>query len=239
MGTHQFSSEQKQLRRRLLELIYTQNLSHLGSCLSAIDIVDAVYTVKRPEEKFILSNGHAGLALYTVLEKFGLLKKDACRALHLHPDRSAENNIDLSTGSLGQGLPIALGMALADRSRNVYCLISDGESAEGSIWEALRIGAELKVGNLRVIVNANGWAAYMPVDIEALHKRIASFGYEVIAVDGHSSSELVAALQKSPKRPQAILAKTDVEQFSFLKGLDAHYHVMSAEEYAQAKEVLA
>src|ERR1700679_1082967 len=144
---------QKQLRRRLLEVIYREKLSHLGSCLSALDIMVAVYDIKKPDDRFILSNGHAGLALYVVLEKEGFLDLTSLDGLNIHPDRSVERGIYVSTGSLGQGLPIALGMALADPQRDIYCMISDGECAEGSIWEALRISIAQKVKNLKIIVN--------------------------------------------------------------------------------------
>ena len=122
-----------------------------------MDLIDAVYRVKRPDERFVLSNGHAGIALYVVLEKHGLLTQGQTERLHIHPDRNPRLGIDVSTGSLGQGLPIALGMALADPTRNVYVLVSDGECAEGSVWEALRIAVDRDVKNLRIIVNANGW----------------------------------------------------------------------------------
>ena len=136
---------QKQLRRRLLEVTYREKLSHLGSCLSALDVMIAVYGIKRPEDKFVLSNGHAGLALYVVLEKEGLLDLESLwKDLNIHPDRCLEKGIHVSTGSLGQGLPIALGMAMADPKRDIYCMISDGECAEGSIWESLRILVESK-----------------------------------------------------------------------------------------------
>src|ERR1039457_2172192 len=118
---------QKKLRRRLLEIIYREKLSHLGSCLSAFDILIAVYNLKRPQDRFVLSNGHAGLALYVILEKEGLMDLTSLEGLHIHPDRFPEKGIHVSTGSLGQGFPIALGMAMADTKRDVYCMISDGE----------------------------------------------------------------------------------------------------------------
>ena len=140
--------EQKQTRKRILEISHASKLSHLGSCLSAVDLIDAVYQVKERKEKFVLSNGHAGVALYVILEKHGLVDGQSLERLHVHPDRNPDLSIDVSTGSLGHGLPIAVGMALADRKRFVYCTISDAETNEGSIWEALRIASEQKLVNL-------------------------------------------------------------------------------------------
>lgn len=236
MFSHQLTSRQKEIRRRLLTMIYEGGLSHLGSCLSVVDILDAIYEVKQRQERFVLSNGHAGLALYAVLEKYKLLSGDISKQLHIHPDRNPAFHIDVSTGSLGQGLPIALGMALANRSKPVYCLISDGECAEGSIWEALRIIAEEKVLNLKIVLNANGWAAYTAVDINALKKRVSGFGLEILEVDGHDQVGLKESLSKPLQVSSIIFAKTEVEQFPFLKGQDAHYYAMKAEDYKQAME---
>jgi transketolase len=229
---------QKQLRRRLVEVLYREKLSHLGSCLSALDIMIAVYSIKRPNDRSVLSNGHAGLALYVILEKEGLLDLKSLEGLNIHPDRSVERGIYVSTGSLGQGLPIALGMALADPHRDVYCMISDGECAVGSIWESLRISVDQKVKNLKIIVNVNGWAAYMPVVPQRLKAQFEGFGVKAIEVNGHSLSDLDKAIHECQGGDSIIFARTDVEQFPFLKGLDAHYYVMSNEDYNAALEVL-
>src|SRR6266498_2327336 len=130
-----FSREQKKLRKRILEISHDLHFSHLGSCLSAVDLIDAIYSIKKSKDKFILSNGHAAVAWYVVLEKYGYIKdKQFYKKLHIHPDRNPKVDIHVSTGSLGQGLPIALGMALSDRKTTIYCMLSDGECAEGSIW---------------------------------------------------------------------------------------------------------
>ncbi len=234
------TNEQKELRIRILELSHESNLSHLGSCFTAVDLIDAVYKTKKKDEKFILSNGHAGLAWYAVLEKYGYFKDPKIiKKLNIHPDRNIKHDIYVSTGSLGQGLPIALGMALADRQKNIYCMISDGECTEGSIWEALRVGWEKKVQNLRLILNANGWSAYNTVDLSDLAKRIKAFGYEIRKVDGHDSKQILESLKKShDKNPSLLFAHTSVEQFPFLKGQDAHYYVMKDEDYILANELL-
>lgn len=142
--------------------------SHIGSSLTAYPILKEIWSVKKNDEKFVLSNGHAALALALILgvDAEKIIKNN------LHADSSW---CDASTGSLGHGLGIAVGMALADRNKNVYCMISDGECAEGSIWESLRIAYEQKLFNLKVYVNGNGWASYQPVDLDDLEMRLKAF----------------------------------------------------------------
>lgn len=231
--------EQKYIRRKIIEISHEGRFSHLGSCLSVADIIYSIYEIKNRDERFILSSGHAGIALYVILEKHGLMKASVIKDLAIHPDRNPALGIDLSTGSLGHGLPVALGMALADRRKNVYCVLSDGECAEGSVWEALRIGLEQQLANLKIVINANGWGAYCPISLPGLIGRIKGFGYTVKTVDGHSIGKLTAALRTVIKnQPLAIVAKTNVEQFPFLKGQDAHYYIMNEEDYKLAMETL-
>ena len=161
-------------KRRIIEISKKLGHNHIGSSLTALPIIEEIYLTKRPDEKFILSNGHAALALYVVLhpeDDEALPIKD-----NLHADKSW---CDVSSGALGHGLGIAVGMALSDRTKNVYCMISDGEAAEGSIWEALRIACEQKLDNLKVYCNANGWASYQAVDLDSLQRRLRSFGFPV------------------------------------------------------------
>lgn len=234
------TQEQKETRRRILEISFQRNFSHIGSCLSSIDLIDAVYKVKNKNEKFVLSNGHAGVALYVVLEKNGLIKNNnVINKLNVHPDRNPEIGIDVSTGSLGQGLPIALGIALANKKDNVYCLISDGECAEGSIWETLRIAHEKDVQNLKIILNANGWGAYGSIDLPNLTSRIESFGYKVEKINGHDMDSIIEALKLTfNDKPTVVFAETLTDQFPFLKGQDAHYYVMENNDYRNASKLL-
>lgn len=199
----------KDLKRRIIEISYKHKLSHLGSCLTAVDIIKDIYDLKKPDEKFVLSQGHAGLAYYVVAEKYlGIDAEKALGEQGIHPDRinDTQGFVDCSTGSLGQGLPIALGMALADRSKNVYCLISDGESQEGSTFEAWRIWGDLGVNNLKIYTNVNGFGGYGEIN------RTAFTGTEK--------------------------CYTNVDYLPFLKGLEGHYHVMSEDDYKLAMEVL-
>lgn len=227
------TNDQILIRRRILEISHELKLSHLGSCLSAVDLIDCVYKVKNKDEKFVLSNGHAAVALYVVLEKYGYIKdSNLIKKLHVHPDRNPHIDIQVSTGSLGHGLPIAIGMALADRNRSIYCMISDGECMEGSVWESVRVIADFKVFNLKLILNANGWGAYDPIDLTTLIKRLRSFGLDVVEIDGHNIKQITKALSIQPKdKPLLIFAKTTVEQFPFLKGQDAHYYILDENTY--------
>jgi len=205
--------DESQIIKRVLDISYKHKLSHLGSCLSAvkplINIFEKIFFVN---DKFVLSCGHAGLTYYVILEALGYGDAEVMlETAGIHPDRNINDIypviIDCSTGSLGQGLPIALGMAIADPNVDVYCLISDGECAEGSIWEALRIKDDLKVKNLKVYVNINGYGAYSVIDGQKLEMRLRMFD------------------------PDIMVYYTNVEQYPFLKGVDAHYHVMSEEDY--------
>lgn len=155
------------IHERINQISQKHGLSHLGSCHTAVDIIDAIYQIKKPDEPFVLSCGHAGLALYVVLEKHsgGTLDAEYLYLKHgTHPNRDMGDGIPVSTGSLGWGLAIALGMAMADRSKTVHCLISDGEAFEGTIWEVSNVMRRYKVTNLAVHMNYNGWAAYHAVD---------------------------------------------------------------------------
>jgi transketolase len=196
------------LVKRILDISYTEKLSHLSSCLSALPIVEEIYEKKKEDEVFILSNGHAGLALYVVLEsKYGI---DPVMLLHkhgIHPGKDLENKLYCSTGSLGSGLPIAVGHALADRTKNVYCMISDGECAEGSIWESLRFIHTAKLTNLHVYANINGMSAYEYLDVPYLVERLKTF------------------------LPNINLRISDPVEFNFAKGLLTHYYVMKGEDY--------
>lgn len=166
----------KKLYYRLLDICYKNKLHHLGSYFSCLGILNQIYSEMNEDDIFILSNGHAVVALYVVLEEYHRL--DAQKLLEQygeHPKRNELDKIYCSTGSLGMGITVAVGRALANPNRNVYCMISDGECAEGSVWEALRFAYENNVSNLKIYVNANGWAVYDAVDLDYLENRIKAF----------------------------------------------------------------
>jgi transketolase len=164
------------LNERILEISIKHKLSHLGSCFTALPIIYEIFLEKQATDKFVLSSGHAGLALYVVLEHFyGVAAEHLLETYGIHPERDLENFIDVSTGSLGLGITIATGIAVANPNITVYCLISDGESAEGSVWESLRFIDENNISNIKVYANINGFAAYKSVDIDKLSNRLKIF----------------------------------------------------------------
>jgi len=229
--------EQVKNRRRIIEMAFKSGGTHLGSALSTVDIIEAVYRIKLPNEKFVLSSGHAASALYTVLESHGYITNPDINKLGVHPNRKANIAIDVSSGSWGYGLPIAIGLAIANRQRRVFCCISDGECSEGSIFESLRIGSENNLVNLITILNANGYAGYKEINVTKLPQQFKGFGWAVKQVDGHNINALKQALSKKRDKPTIIMAKTKVGQLPFLKGLDAHYHKMNEEEYKLAIKI--
>jgi transketolase len=208
------------LKKRILDLSYKHNLSHIGSCLTAVGIIDDIYDqiTKRsnPSDRFVLSSGHAGLALYVVLEKYyGVDAQEMLKNQGIHPDRMMDHTdlIHCSTGSLGLGLPIALGMAIADRNAQIHCLISDGECAEGSIWETLNYLNDYPQENLSIYLNFNGWGAYRQVN------------HSLLDILNVYKTPIAVYVYKTPP-------------LSIFKGQDAHYHVLSEEEYhASLKEI--
>lgn len=205
----------KDLKKRILEIAHINRLSHLGSYMSSVDIIDEIYSKMTPDDIFILSSGHAAVALYACLEKHRGYDAEMLFKKHGgHPHRDEEHGIYCSTGSLGLGITVALGRAVANPNRKVYVLISDGECAEGSVWESLKTIREQNIDNIEVFVNINGYAAYMEVDAAYLTDRLISF------------------------LPRIKLRFTTVEQLPFLKGLNAHYHVMSDMDFQTAISIL-
>ena len=199
------------LHRRILDIAYKNKLSHLGSYFSSVSIIDNIFSQKNEDDIFILSSGHAAVALYTVIEKYYGIDAEKLFQKHGgHPHRDEQNHLHCSTGSLGLGLPVAVGRAVASPNKTVYCLISDGECAEGSIWESLKFIEENNIKNIQVYVNVNGYCAYDQVDTQYLVRRLKSFLPSINIVD------------------------TTVNEYSFLKGINAHYHIMNEDDYILA-----
>ena len=167
----------KTIKKRLLKLLYDHKEEHVGSCFTCIDIIYDIFKKKNKDDIFVLSNGHASYALYTILETFyEHVDADDLASRHGgHPNREEENHIYCSTGSLGSGIVIAVGRAIADPTRKVYVTLSDGECAEGSVWEALRMIEEQNIKNIEIHVNCNGWACYDPIDVAYLERRLKAF----------------------------------------------------------------
>jgi len=206
----------RSLHKRIIDISYRLGLSHIGSNLTAVDIIDRIYNERGYNDPFILSSGHAGLALYVVLEKYE--GKDAEELFHkygVHPERSIEDRIYCSTGSLGHGIGIAVGMALSDRSRAVHVLLSDGECAEGSVFEAFNIIREQKLGNMKVHINFNSYGAYRRIFIRSIYPLT-----QII----ESSCDLKVHNTKFLPVP-------------YMTGLQAHYHVLNEKEYNQLMNI--
>jgi len=204
-----------ELKKRLIEIAYKYKLGHLGSYFSALEIIDSIYQKMDKDDIFILSSGHAALALYVCLEKYRGQDAEALFLKHGgHPHWDEESGIYCSTGSLGLGITIALGRAIANKNRKVYVLLSDGECAEGSVWESIKTIVEQNIQNIEIHVNVNGYAAYREVDVTYLTNRLKTF------------------------LPEINIHYTTVEHFPFLKGLNAHYHIMKENDYQTALEQL-
>lgn len=211
--------KKSELKQRILDISYELGLSHLSACLTAVDIIADIYEKKKARDIFILSQGHAGLALYVVLESLGYGDaKDMLDKCGIHPDRPSMFTLrdgewvspfDCSTGSLGHGLPIAVGMALADSTRAVYVLTSDGEMAEGSMYEALNVAANNDIKNLHIYINDNGYSAYNKTSL-TLHPNWKSLDINVV--------------------------KTNTG-LPILNGIEGHYHKLTKEEYEFATKL--
>jgi len=201
------------LEMRILEISHKFKLSHISSCLTALNLIDSIYLSKKENEPFILSNGHAFLALAVVLEKTYFKDAEELWKKHgTHPNRDMKDKIWASTGSLGHGIGIGVGMALADPKTITWVLTSDGDMNEGSNWEALRIAGEQRLENLRIMCNANGTSAYGTVDVEMLDTRMQMF------------------------YPSLVVKTNLFEWPDFLQGVDGHYHILTDEQYAELKK---
>lgn len=229
----------KEVRRSIVTLFGKVGGGHFGGSLSAVEVVVALYygiLHIRPHEpnwpdrdRFILSKGHACPALYTVLADKGYFPKDVFNnfeeldnPLTMHPDMRKVPGIDMSTGSMGHGLSVGVGMALAGqldkKDYRVFVLMGDGETQEGSVWEAVMAASHFKLDNLIAIVDRN----YLSVDgfveeiisIEPIVERWKNFGWQVTEIDGHNMSEVVNALEQARitgnghKCPKVIIART-------------------------------
>lgn len=246
------------MRRAVLDASRRANVGHIGSCLSVVDILAVVFdvaggglgTAARDRDRFILSKGHAGLALYAALREARLLD-DAdldsfCgegSSLAVHPDHVV-SGIDFSTGSLGMGLSFGAGAALAARldgsSRHAYVLLSDAECNEGAVWEAAMFAAHHRLENLTAIVDANGQQALGftrdVLDLGDLAARWRAFGWHATTADGHDHGALAAALTAREAGPHVVVAETTFGKgVSFMESrIEWHYLPMDDDQYMRA-----
>ncbi len=243
-------------RRRLLQMHYQAGVGHIGGNLSCLEVLLTLYhDVLRPEDWFILSKGHAAGALYVALWSKGLLGDDDLRQFHQdgtrlcgHPPVRGIREIPFATGSLGHGLSLACGLALAGELRGepgrVFCLTSDGEWNEGSTWEALIFLKHQGLRNLTFLIDLNGLQGFGRTteiaDLAPLGEKLRAFGVEVMEVDGHDPAALAAALRRQGAGPLAIVARTRKGHgVSFMEDrFEWHYLPLRDPQYGQAMEEL-
>lgn len=226
----------KQLRRHVVEMVEVEKRGHIGSAMSLIEIVRVLFDnflQYKPEDpqwddrdRFILSKGHGCLALYSILADKGFISKETLKTfgkkdsiLGGHPERGKVPGVEASTGALGHGLPLGVGLALAARikrkNHRVVVVTGDGEINEGSVWEAALSASKHRLSNLIVIVDYNKLQSYGTtrevLDLEPIVDKWKAFGFATREVDGHSVAELESLFAQLPidlERPTAIIAHT-------------------------------
>lgn len=224
------------VRKMIIEGTHSAKSGHPGGSLSSADILTYLYkkemninpqNPKDPNrDRFVLSKGHAAPLLYAVLAECGFIPTEDIKTLRKadsylqgHPDMKGTKGVDMSTGSLGQGISAACGMALAGKIDNkdyrVYAILGDGESEEGQVWEAAMLAAHYKLDNLCAFLDFNGLqidgAISEVMNPTPLDKKFEAFGWNVIVIDGHSFEEIENALAKAKEvkgQPTMIVANT-------------------------------
>jgi transketolase len=249
----------RRFRRRILDVSQRVPALHIGAAFSCMEIVDAIYhdlmrrdTGGASPDTFIMSKGHGCLAQYVNLESIGMLSAADLDAyctpggrLGVHPDYG-NPGIEASTGSLGHGLSMAAGMAIAGRGRGqdgrIYVVLSDGELQEGSTWEALMMASSLGLTNLIAFVDNNDFQSLGRTSVThpsfyPLVEKLRAFGWETAQLDGHDSAAIVHAVRaRSGSTPFVVVARTTKGKgVSFMESVPIwHYRSPNAVEYAQA-----
>lgn len=264
MTNQKFASK---IRVQTLKIITRAGAGHIGSNFSIVDILTILYNdvlkfdPKRPDwssrDRFILSKGHACACLYAILAEKGFFPKSWLNKFYLKygklPGHATHTvpGVEVSTGSLGHGLSIACGMALSakldQKKWRIFCLISDGELDEGSIWEGLLFAPHYKLDNLTLIVDYNKIQALgntnEVLNLEPLQKKLATFNWKVQEIDGHNFNEIKQTLISVPFKvgfPSCVIAHTiKGKGVSFMENkLQWHYKTPNNEEFKQAaKEI--
>ena len=257
------------IRKDIIEEVYLAQSGHPGGSLSCADILTVLYfnqmniNPQKPDaegrDRFVLSKGHCSPALYATLARKGYFDKELLKTfrkigsnLQGHPDMNKVPGVDMTTGSLGQGLSSAVGMALASKMDSagcrVYCLIGDGEIDEGQIWEAAMTASKNELDNLCVILDNNGLQLETSIDeiVEpsSISDKFMSFGFNVIECDGHNISSLIDAFNSARTKkgmPTIIIAKTvKGKGVSFMENqIGWHGKAPNEEEYNRAIEELS
>ncbi len=252
------------IRIGAIEQVYEAQSGHPGGSLSCADILAVLYfnqmniDPKKPNsparDRFVLSKGHCTPALYATLARKGYFDKELLKGfrkiesnLQGHPDMNKVPGVDMTTGSLGQGLSTAVGMAIGSKMDSagcrVYCLVGDGEIEEGQIWEAAMSASKNKLDNLCVIVDHNGLQIDGKVEEVAglidIKEKFESFGFYVLEIDGHNIEEIIYSLEAARSKkglPTAIIANTiKGKGVSFMEGqADWHGKAPNQEQYEEA-----
>ncbi|KZN65097.1 hypothetical protein N473_00590 [Pseudoalteromonas luteoviolacea CPMOR-1] len=250
------------LRKRIAEIIYQAKEGHIPSSYSIVDIINHLYTsvlsydsnnpTWEKRDYFILSKGHGCAALWVVLEKLNLLPERALEQysqfggiLGGHPDRTKVPFVEASTGSLGHGMPMAVGCALAHKitgnDNKVFCLVGDGECHEGTIWESAHVATNRNLNNLTVIVDWNQSAAQLcPTD--DLPAKWRSFGWHTVVFDGHNQAQIEAAFNENDAQAPTVLIAKNVKGkgVSMTEGHGPwHHKIPSKEELEHILEALS
>jgi transketolase len=218
-----FKKTSKEIRRKILLISNLAKSSHIGSSLSIVDLLVVIYKSYLKKNIFILSKGHACLAYYCVLEKYNYISKKILNTygkdnsiLLSHVSHKVPG-VEFSTGSLGHGLPFAVGRALAEKmnktNKKIFVLISDGELNEGTTWESLLFASFHNLNNLIVIIDYNKIQSLdytkNVLQIEPLDKKLKSFGCKIKNIDGHNFRQIQNSLSASSKnKPYIIIANT-------------------------------
>ncbi len=257
-----------EVRKGIIDSVYNAKSGHPGGSLSIADILTVLYFNEmrvdpenpkwKKRDRLILSKGHAAPALYSVLANKGFFDKKELQLLRKfnsnlqgHPDMNKVKGVDMSTGSLGQGLSVANGIAIAGKldknAYRVYVIVGDGEIQEGQIWEAAMTSSKYNLDNLCLIVDNNNLQIDGTIqDIKHLDRiddKFRSFGFEIIKIDGHNIDEINKAFEVAKtikNKPTCIIAKTiKGKGISYMENL-ANWHgkAPSDEEYKVAKEEL-
>lgn len=257
-----FINLSKEIRRKILAMVFNTQGSHIGCSLGVVEILIALYfeilniDPKHPEkeerDRFVLSKGHACATLYSVLAKRGFFSEQLLEKYCINGSKIAAHStlgslpgIEATAGSLGHGLPMAAGMALAAKHKKltskIYVLTGDGECMEGSIWEAILFSSHYKLDNLILIIDNNDLITLGKIseitDLYPLDKKLESFGWATVTVNGHNINDIISALKTPhPDKPMAIVAKTvKGKGVSFMENnLEWHGKCPTKEQYELA-----
>jgi transketolase len=239
-------------RKRLLQMHYESGVGHIGGNLSSLDVLLLiVHEYLGPDDRFILSKGHAAGALYIALWSKGLLHDNDLKTFHRdgtnlpgHPPSIGSAEVPFATGSLGHGLGLAAGMALAKKIQGIndqiYCILSDGECQEGSTWEALIFVAHHQLKNLTILVDHNrlqGFGATKDISsLEPLGQKLGVLSFDFHQVCGHDLNAIRVALDTPANQPKLIVLETiKGKGVSFMENkMEWHYLPLNSSQYIQA-----